>query len=98
MTKEELRKSLDFVNEERERLQRENEDLRGAIADYQEAVGDYQDEIVRKDNIINNITKYVRTFKTDEITTRELCILNDILLITEEKENIVARLKEKSGE
>ena len=55
-------------------------------------------ELQRKDNIINNITKYVRTFKTDEITTRELCILNDILLITEEKENIVARLKEKSGE
>ena len=74
MTKEELRKSLDFVNEERERLQRELE---------------------RKDKIINNITKYVRTFKTDEITTRELCILNDILLITDEKENIVARLKEK---
>lgn len=55
---------------------------------------EYREQMIIKDNIINNITKYVRTFKTDEITDRELCILNDILLITEEKENIVARLKE----
>lgn len=66
MTKTELRKSLDFVNEERERLQQENErkdniinDLKSSIADYQEAVGDYQDELKRKDNIINEIKKFV---------------------------------------
>jgi len=59
MTKEELRKSLDFVNEERERLQRENEDLKSAIADYQEAVGDYQDELERKENNWKKLKKHI---------------------------------------
>ena len=64
---------------------------------FKETINPFQQyqELQRKDNIINNITKYVRTFKTNEITDRELCILNDILLIIEEKENIVAKLKEK---
>ena len=60
MTKEELEKSLNFVNEERERLQRENDDLRDSINDYQEAVGDYQDELKRKDNNWNELKRHIK--------------------------------------
>ena len=74
MTKEELRKSLDFVNEEREKLQRELE---------------------RKDNIINQIKKYVKDNKTNTYQTLNFengetynTALLDILDIVEEKHDL----------
>lgn len=87
MTKEELRKSLDFVNEEIERLQRENEDLRSAIANYQEAVGDCQDELIRNDNIINNTIETIKELIDDSEDTTCYEITNTVKrLLLEELE------------
>jgi len=54
MTKEELRKSLDFVNEERERLQKENELYKTSLDESQEIVSNYKQ---RKEAAIKYIVK-----------------------------------------
>lgn len=65
---------------------------------FKEMSNDLLQEIKVKDKTLNNIYKYIKSFKPDEITTRELCILNDIMLILDGKEDVVKRLKEGENE
>ena len=55
---------------------------------------DLEERYIGADILLDYIKKYVRTFKTNEITPRELCILNDIVLITEGRTKEVNRLNE----
>lgn len=69
MTKEELRKSLDFVNEERERLQRELERkdniINGIKKEINEQLEKYEKSYIEKEDYKSRIEKAVEYIKKD---------------------------------
>lgn len=67
MTKEELRKSLDFVNEERERLQKENELYKTSLDESQEVVLDYKNKIEKAIKLIKDNYLYYEDRLEDSI-------------------------------
>lgn len=52
-------------------------------------------EIERLNKILEDIEKYIRTYKIKDITEKTMLVLNDILLIKNGMSSEVIRLKEK---
>ena len=75
------------------KLSLENDELRKNVFDNLQTIKEKDKEIERLEKQLNTIEKYIRTWKIEDINTKTMLILNDILLIKNGMEETVERLK-----